>query len=221
MLRFLPLAIYYFLSFQVKADIFFEISPEIIECYRSGISFNITKMDADLDKLRKYQANNGFILLLENYRETILLLANEDHQAYRIALAAKNTRIERLKLAEDKSPYKYWCLAEVYLQWTLIRIRYHDEYRAANDLRKANNYLVDCRNNYQWFYLSDKTLAIIEALSSAVPNQYRWLANIAGLKGKKTDALQRLRFLKNKLDKEKTFNFLSPEIEFYILFISR
>ncbi len=222
MLRFCThIIILLILPLDIQADIYFNLSPRVVNTYKAALDFNITFVDRLIREIKSEEPNNGFIQLLENYRETIILLSDENPKAYRVALASRKNRIEKLQLVSEDSPYKSWCLSEIYLQWSLIRIRYHDEVRAANDLRKANKYIKECKNDYPWFVIANKTYAVIEAMASAVPEQYKWLASIAGIEGEQGEALKTLNNLKRNISSNSNFKFLIQEINFYILFITQ
>lgn len=199
----------------------YRISPQVVETYKLGIALKLEDMNKSLSSLKASDPNNSFIHLLSNYQTVIKLLVDEDYTEYRVRLSKREQLIDNMKLSCESTPWYNWALAEVYLQWSLIRLRYQDNIKAANDLRKSKKYLDRCRDNYPDFYISQKTLSIIEGLAAAVPEQYKWLANIAGIKGNKRSAVNRLKKLKKTLAYSKNFDFLIPEVSFYILFIER
>lgn len=199
----------------------YRISPQVVETYKLGIALKLEDMTKALSLLKVNEPDNSFIHLLSNYQTLIKLLVDEDYTEYRVSLSKRDRLIADMKLSSRVSPWYNWALSEVYLQWSLIRLRYQDNIKAANDLRKSRKYLDKCQDIYPGFYISQKTLAIIEALAGAVPEQYEWLANIAGIKGNKRSAVNRLKKLKITVNSSTLFDFIDPEISFYILFIEQ
>lgn len=221
MLKYFSLSWILLLAFQSKATIQFELNPQIVTTYESGISFNISAMQKQLLQLKQHHNSNGFVLLLDNYSDFIRLLADENVNQYKSALAARNKRFQRLQLADKSSPFYYYSLAECYIQWAFIRLRFNDKVHAANDLRKAVSYLSEGQKHFPHFTLFLKPQAMVSAMAAAVPPNFKWVAEIVGIKGNMNVSMLQLDSLSHTISRSKKWNFLQSEINFMRLFISQ
>jgi tetratricopeptide (TPR) repeat protein len=221
MLKFFKTFFILLLAFQSKATITFELNPQIIKTYELGVSFNIIGMEEQLNQLNKSQNSNGFVLLLENYKDCIQLLIEEDTHQYKSSLGARQNRLERLRLADKTSPFYYYSLTECYIQWSFIRLRFNDKVHAANDLRKAVSYLTEGKKRFPKFYLFLKPQAIISAMASAIPPNFKWLAEMVGVKGNINDSSNQLDSLERIIHHSNSFIFFEPEIKFIKIFIGQ
>lgn len=203
------------------ATIYFELNREVVASYQQGISLNYSGFVRAQDELKKKQPTNGLVLLLDNYKDLIRLLIDEDQNDYRLALSNRNKRIRNLELANQNSPFYYYCLTECYLHWAIIRIRYNDHVRGANDLRKAALYLSKGQSRFPQFYMFLKPAALISSMAASVPENYKWLSNLAGISGTIKDANQKLNTLIGQIHASKTFDFIENEIQFIQIFIDQ
>jgi hypothetical protein len=206
-----------FISGISKALPYFELNKEVVKAYRHFNKLDFIAFDSVVTLGQKQQSQNRFFDYLQGLRTSVTLLVDEDQIHYRQALSQRNDLIQKLENVAGASPFKYWALADTYMYWSLIRAKYGDKVHAALDLRQAIKFATICRNQYPWFLPILKTTAICQAVASAVPEKFNWLAQLAGIKGNRTESVQTLEsFLKHPLINNK-LNFLIPEAAcFYI-----
>ena len=209
------------ISAQIDATIYFELNKQVVASYQKGISLNYAGFVQAQDDLARAQPSNGLVLLLDNYKDLIRLLIDENQKDYRESLTNRNKRFSNLELADQNSPFYYYCLSECYLHWAIIRIRYNDHARGANDLRKAALYLSKGQRRFPEFYMFLKPEALISAMASSVPENFKWLSNLAGISGSMKDSNYKMDELIIKIQTTKTFNFVEDELQFIKLFISQ
>ena len=198
----------------------FVLSPEIIRSYESVFSLQINAGVEHLKKDAEKHEGNPFHYLIDNYIDLIKCLIEDDPAYYRQAVNRRGQRIENLKLAEKNSPFYYYCLAEVHLQWAMIRLKNGELVLAGNDLRKTAAYLGENQLKYPDFILNNKIAGVLHSLAGAVPPSYVWLARLAGIDGTHALGISELARLETWLTNQPQFSFLGPEVLFLKSFIS-
>lgn len=217
--RFSFIAVILLFSQFTHAEIGFELTPQVILAYKSVIDFDFIALEERLPEIKGNAKSKGLAFLLENYKTTVSLLLDENDVAFRQELYERESRIAQLELGNENDPLFYYCLSEIYLQWTLVRIKYNDSYHAAIDLRQAAKYLRRGRKVTPDFKLYLKGEALVEAMASSVPENFQWLAKTAGISGTMTSASLKISELSHWLEQTGSFEFIRPEIDFFKYFI--
>ena len=88
-----------------------------------------------------------------------------------------------LKKNDKGSPYYLYSQAELHLQWAFARLKFEDYIPAAFEFVKAYYLLEKNAALYPNFTLNKKGLGLLHSLLGAVPDQYHWILNLAGLQG--------------------------------------
>ncbi|HPH83211.1 MAG TPA: hypothetical protein PL185_11590 [Flavobacteriales bacterium] len=193
----------------------FVLSNQIISAYSDATRFDLIASRHALDIDRKSNPGNGFAYLIANYADFIQVFVGDDPIEYRQALARRTQRIRNLEVCDDRSPYKRYCLAEIYIQWTFLRFQQGEQTKAANDLRKAASLLHENNRLFPSFILNKKGLAIIHILAGSIPDNMQWLAKLAGISGSVNQGIEELNFVLNWARSGKEFQFIIPELLFF------
>lgn len=194
-----------------KAD--FILNKQVIDAYSKYTDLDFLGLDSAIIEINSINSGNRFAEFLTGLRNTLTLIIDEDEKFYRVSLSNREKLFNRIEEVRFNSPYKYWCLAELYTYWALVRLKYHEEVRAALDLKKAFKYSSICASEFPWFIPQQKTRAVLEAIASAVPENYTWLASLAGIKGKPVNSINLLTgFIENPII-GKYYSFLIPEAQ--------
>lgn len=162
MSRFCLFLIFVFIAPSVFAQDEYEYDQAIRDSYNSILHLRFDKAATSLDLVRR---NNPSNVLPDFYDYHILFLktfiAEEDQYFEKLQNVSKVV-LERLKVASE-SPYKRHIQADVLMQRALARSKFHQYFRAAIDLNKANRLLEQNKRYYPDFGYSDKGLGLIHA----------------------------------------------------------
>jgi len=91
--------------------------------------------------------NNLIPYYLENYIDFLKLFISEDATLFNKLKANKELRISKIEDADEASPYYNYCLAEIYLQWAFVRIKFKEYITAAGEINKAYKLLQENEKN--------------------------------------------------------------------------
>ena len=131
----------------------------------------------------KKNPKNGFITLHKNYIDFLTILISEDNTYFENAEKQKDPRLDLLENTEENSPYYLYAQAEVYLQWAFSSLKFEKYHTATYDFIKAYKLLKKNQEKFPDFVLNKKGLGLVHALLGAIPEQFQWILNLAGLEG--------------------------------------
>lgn len=151
-------------------------------------------MQLRIEQARNYTAreylqnpDNALTHLFDNYCDFVALIISEDAELYKKLILNQNYRLEKVKRSDSRSPYYRFMLAEIHLQWGLVKIKQNNYTEAVMDLRDAYHLLRENKKYFPNFDLNDKSLGLLYVLIGSIPEGYHWLSSLAGLQGNVTE----------------------------------
>ena len=178
-----------------------------------NLEFDAAKQLISLEQTNN--PSNGFIQLHENYIDFLTVLIGEDYAYFEKAENQKAIRIDLLEDNDENSPYYLYSQAEIHLQWAFARLKFEDYITAAYEFVKAYYLLEENSELYPDFVLNKKGLGLLHSLLGAVPDQYHWILNLAGLQGSIDLGLSELNIVLNAAETEMYQN----EVLFLVSFL--
>jgi hypothetical protein len=144
---------------------------------------------------RELSTNKKNILpaVLINYEDFISLSFNENPSEYKKRKKWLDLRLNIVATGNKNSPYYLFSKALLYFQWSIIQIKYGDYWDAAWDFRKAYQLFKENKIKYPQFTPNNIYLGVQEAVMSTIPNGYKWVTSILGLKGNMKEGMQLLK----------------------------
>jgi len=144
---------------------------------------------------RELSTNKKNILpaVLINYEDFISLSFNENPTEYKKRKKWLDLRLNIVAAGNKNSPYYLFSKALLYFQWSIIQIKYGDYWDAAWDFRKAYQLFKENKIKYPHFTPNNIYLGVQEAVMSTIPNGYKWVTSILGLKGNMKEGMQLLK----------------------------
>jgi len=171
----------------------FKASNDCINAYEELISFRITNGRKYLSQAIKEDPYNRIIILLQNYDEFIRLTFDDDPAVYKKNWGNKEKRLRYINNSIKNSPYYLLCKGIIHLQWSIIHIKYQENWRAANDFRKAHNYFKENKKLYPNFKENDIFYGAQKTIIGTLPSNYQWISNLIGMRGNVKMGMQLLR----------------------------
>lgn len=151
--------------------------------YQHYMALRLPEGDALIRQEFLANPRNLMATYLADYSDLLLLLFNGNREE----LAQRDDHLEeRLRLldrAADNQPWKRLCKAGLYMHWAMIRGRFGENFSAATTFRKSYLLLKENRDRFPAFAPNNIFLGTEEALAGTIPDSYRWLAAILGMKG--------------------------------------
>jgi len=171
----------------------FTASKNCVQAYEDLISFRLAAGRKKLSQEIKADPYNRMIIVLQNYEDFIQLTFADDPALYKRRKSFKEKRLDFLTNSNKKSPYYRLSKGIIHLQWSLIHIKYKENWKAANDFRKANSYFKENKKLFPKFKETDIFYGAQKTIIGTVPNSYKWISNLIGLRGNMKLGMQLLR----------------------------
>lgn len=225
---------YYFLKFIIRLSLLFafvltlpsgifgqtynfDFNERCAKAYSHIIAMRMEEAKSLLQQEKKVNPDNLIIHMIENYEDFLLLMMNGDANKYASQKKNFDKRISALEKGPSKSPWYNYTKANIYFQWATIQIRFGDYLAAGNNFRKSHILIKENRNKFPNFMYNNILYGVQEAIVGTVPDKYKWIANMLGLKGDVVEGVQKVvTFLNTKNESTK---FLREEVIFYYTYL--
>jgi tetratricopeptide (TPR) repeat protein len=178
----------------------FLMTEKCLSAYQSFMSMKVSEGKNLLIQELKTNPKNILPLVLINYEDFISLVFNENPSEYKKRKTLKDKRLAVLEQADKNSPFYLFSKALLYFQWSMIQIKYNDYWDAAWDFRKAFQLFKENKKKYPSFVYNNIYIGASETVISTIPNGYKWISNILGLKGNMKSGLTLLNSSINNKD---------------------
>ena len=165
----------------VKSFASFELNEQVQQAYLQIIRLNFDEGKRLLDKEQHSNPLNQLPLLYMNYIDFLKAYVSEEK--IDLETFSNNTR-NRLKIMKyEKSPFFLYSRAELLIQESILNLKSGDYASAAWKIRKA--YLTNENNSeiFPAFPLNKKISGMLNVFIGAIPDDYHWLADLAGFYG--------------------------------------
>lgn len=145
-----------------------------------------------LAKDAQVSPNNLMREYLRDYDDCLLLLFNGDEQDHKRLKGNLSKRIDLLDNGDKNSPWYRLCKSGVYMHWAFVSVRFGDNLKAAGLFRKSFVLIKENRALFPQFEYNDVFYGMEEAALGAIPNDYKWVASIFGLRGDVKKGIEKL-----------------------------
>lgn len=145
--------------------------------------------------MRRELIANPFNLMatyVSDYGDAMVLLFNGDPYQLSQRKAHQEERISRLSKADDSMPWKRLALAGVHLHWAIISMRSGENFKAATGFRRSYLQLKENATRFPEFAPDDVLYGVEESLAGIIPDSYKWITNMLGVRGNFSQGLERL-----------------------------
>ena len=193
----------------------FDMNDNIKQSYSHIINLEFARANTLLNSEELHNSENGFVPLYRNYIDFLTILITEDVDYFESHVNLKKERLSLLDENDETSPYYLYSKAEVNLQWAFSRLKFEQYMIASYELIKAYRLLQENQNRFPDFTLNKKGLGIIYIILGAVPKEFNWIVNLAGLNGDIALGFSELDYLLN----DTHFEIYEHEVLFLLSFL--
>lgn len=147
------------------------------------MSLQQSAAEATLKEELSANPNNLIPFYLADYGDCLQLLFNGDNADFDRMKGRQDERLGQVEKGDENSPWYRFCKAIIYLHWALVDLRFGDNFKAANKFRKSYGLLKENRQKFPRFEENKIFLGLEQAVAGAVPDNYKWIASVFGVKG--------------------------------------
>ena len=201
---------------KVRAEVF-DFNIRCQQAYKEIVQLKLRNGQILLDEEKRRNPDNLIPFFLENYIDFFTLFFNEDPDEYKKLIGNLDKRLGLMNRGPENSPYLLFTKSVIHFQWAAVRIKFGHNWDAGWQLRRA---YLQIKENMTLFPAFTPNLVFNGALQVAVgsiPDGYKWLSNLFGLRGSIKAGMERLGFfLESKNDLSRIFH---DEAAFYYLYL--
>lgn len=195
----------------------YDFNPTCRAAYNEIIKLKLSAGKELIDKERQQNPDNLIPDLLEGYIDFFTLFFNEDPTVYAARKDNFDKRITAFDSGPKNTPFYRYCKGLTYIQRAAIKIKFGERYSAGWDFKKANSLINDNADKYPSFQPNNMLLGPIEVVIGTIPQGYKWITSLFGMKGSISEGMQVMRnFLNSNDTYAKLFN---NEATFYYCYL--
>ncbi len=185
--------------------------------YKEIIQLKLTHGMELIDKARNENPDNLIPNLLEGYIDFFVLFFNEDSAQYRLRKGNFDKRLAAFDSGPHNDPFYRYSKGLTYLQRAAVKIKFGERYSAGWDFKKANSQIKENKSLYPAFEPDKMLYGPLQVVIGTVPDGYKWITNLLGMKGSVNDGMQLMQsFINSKNDLAKLF---ANEATFYYCYL--
>lgn len=161
----------------------YEFNPVCRQAWDAVMMFRFNEAGNLLHQEKILNPDNLMPVYIENYIDFLILFTGEDPSYFNQHRDLMKKRIDLLSKGPESSPYYRFCLADLNIQWAFARLKFREYATAGLELKRANELLKENHARYPAFMPDRLGLGIMNVLAGIIPDNYKWLASMAGLGG--------------------------------------
>lgn len=120
---------------------------------------------------------------ISDYEDCLILLFNGNRIDYDQRISHFEERLAVLNKGDENSPWFRFCKAGLYMHWALVNFRFGENLKAATEFRRSYLLIKENERLYPAFENNKIFAGIGEVLTGTIPDNYKWIASILGLRG--------------------------------------
>lgn len=184
-MRIALLTILYLVSFPVfsLAQYYYDFNDRCVAAYEA---FTSLRMEEGRNLIAAEQAEhpgNLIAVFIANYEDCLRLMFNGDIDDYRQLKPNRDKRLNLLDRGDASSPWYRFCKGALYFQWAAVRIRFNEYLSAGTEFRRSFMLLRENQKKFPGFRYNQILLGLEEALVGTIPDNYKWISNMLGMRG--------------------------------------
>ncbi len=163
---------------------YFDFNHGCKKIYHKVTSLQLDEAETLIRNQKIQEPENLILDYLNNYIDFFILFIGEEDYEFKKREHHEALRLKRLSSGNRNSPYYLYCLAEINLQWALIRLKQEEYFKAYSEIRSAYKYLEKNTRLYPQFMPNLKSLGILHALIGTIPDRFKGLFSFfSGMRG--------------------------------------
>ena len=195
----------------------FDFNSKCQQAYKEIIQLKLKNGQSLLDEEKRNHPDNLIPFFLENYIDFFVLFFNEDPVEYRRRIVNLDKRLDLMNSGPEGSPYLLFTKSVMHFQWAAVRIKFGYNWDAGWQLRKAYLQIKENMKTFPTFMPNQVYYGPMQVAIGTIPEGYRWLSNLLGMKGSIKSGMERLRFFLQSKDYISLL--FHDEAAFYFLFL--
>lgn len=184
----------------VYAEKVYDFNTTCQQAYKEITCLRLTNGLKLIAQARQQNPDNLIPDLLDSYIDFFVLFFNEDPAELKIRKPHFDKYLSRLDEGPDSSPFNNYCQAVVLIQKACVEIKFSERWSAGWDFRKAFSLIKENKKKFPAFVLNNMLYGPMQVVAGTIPNGYKWLAGLFGIKGSITNGMALMQSVINSND---------------------
>lgn len=188
----------------------FEFNAGNKNLYRAVFSLHLSPPDISFET----KSDNAAYAYIGNYSDFLRAFISEEKSDFTRLKDRIDNRLAILDRVPDANPWKKLAHGEMLLQYAMMKFKWGEYLSSAYYFRKAFFLLEDNRKQFPEFVPTLKALGFFHAAIGTIPENYKWLSNLIGLRGSIQQGCKELQYTQMKVKSHPEWDFLFDEVTF-------
>ncbi|HTN46195.1 MAG TPA: hypothetical protein VL098_07585 [Flavipsychrobacter sp.] len=173
-------------------DYVFDYNDRCTEAYKHYAALRLDEGTSMIKQELSANPGNLTAVFLSDYEDFFTLLLNGDKEVFEQRRDNLDKRIALIEKGNKASPWLLATKAGVYMHWAMISLRLGDTYKGAVLFRKAYMIAKENQNKFPSFPQNKMFVGMGETVVGTLPDEYKWIASLFGMKGNVNKGLAKL-----------------------------
>lgn len=197
----------------------YDFNKRCQEAYNNIIGLRFADGRALIDEEKIANPDNKVTILLENYIDFLAIIISEEEDLFESRKGFREKRMEMLEPEDGQTPYYFFSLAQINLQWAFIRIKFGEYFRAAFEIQTSYHYLEKCTELNPDFMPGKLGMGMMHVLVGSIPDKYKWIAGLFSMEGSIEHGVKEIKAYIEYAHQDEKELFL-PEALFFLGFVN-
>jgi hypothetical protein len=170
----------------------YDFNSNCQQAYKAIVQLRLEEGSKLLAAEEKRDPDNLIPYFLDNYVDFFQLFFNEDPAQYAARKGRLDRRLELMSEGPEGSPFNLFTRSVIHFQWAAVQIKFGDNWGAAWDFRRSFLQSKECAQRFPDFLPATMLGGVMEVVAGTIPDGYKWLSNLLGIKGSVVSGTQKL-----------------------------
>ncbi len=194
----------------------FDFTPNCKEAYvhMQYLRFNKAYDFIELEKTKN--PKNKFINYNEHYLKFLEVLITDDKFEYNDFTIRSPGMLKAILNEKTSSPWQYYIASEMLLQIAITDLLHEKYFRAVLNLIRSFRYIQKNIQDHPHFELNTKLNGFYNLIFSIIPNDFKWITDIFGMKGDFEMGISQLENFCQYSSHDKLFEIEGSVVNFFL-----
>ncbi len=189
--------------FSHAADYVFDYNQRCDAAFNAYLSLHLDEGTNFIKQEIRTNPYNLMATFISDYEDCMLLFLNGNKGEYNQRKGHLDERMNLIEKGNKNDPWYRYCKAGLYLHWALVYVRMGENMKAVIAFRKSYLLAKENQQKFPSFKQNNIILGLEETAAGTIPDDYKWVASIFGLKGSVKKGIARFTsFLQSTNDDE-------------------
>ncbi|HLX91160.1 MAG TPA: tetratricopeptide repeat protein [Puia sp.] len=195
----------------------FDFNDECRRAYQQIIMLRLDRGQKILDSEKRKHPDNLIPIYLENYIDFFILFFNEDPAEFKLRASNGEKRLKLIDHGPSNSPLYLFTKSIIHFQWAAVNVKFGNNWEAGWEFRRS---FLESKSNLRKFgdfSPNDMLYGPMQVAAGTIPDGYKWLGNLLGIKGSIREGMTKLELFLNQ--KNEWALLFHDEAVFYYLYL--